>query len=82
MILSDAEVARLRRLLWEIDKGLEKTRYKPYVETRTRNIRLIMTRAERREKRAAICPWRGGTPAIGIESPERCRIVGRPSFAS
>ena len=22
MILSDAEVARLRRLLWEIDKGL------------------------------------------------------------
>lgn len=54
MILSDAEVARLRRLLWEIDKGLEKTRYKPYVETRTRNIRLIMTRAERREKRTLL----------------------------
>lgn len=50
MILSDAEVAKIRRLLWEIDKGLTKTRYKPYVETRTRNIRLILTKAERREK--------------------------------
>lgn len=50
MILSDSEVARLRRLLWEIDQGLNKTRYKSYVETRTRNIRLMLTRAERREK--------------------------------
>jgi hypothetical protein len=50
MILSDSEVARLRGLLWEIDQGLNKTRYKPYVETRTRNIRLMLTRAERREK--------------------------------
>lgn len=50
MILSDAEVARLRRLLWEIDKGLAKMRYKPYTETRTRNIRLMLVRAERREK--------------------------------
>ena len=50
MILSDAEVARLRRLLWEIDKGLAKTRYKPYTETRTRNIRLMLSKAERREK--------------------------------
>ena len=50
MILSDAEVARLRRLLWEIDKGLLKTRYKPYTETRTRNIRLMLSKAERREK--------------------------------
>lgn len=50
MILSDAEVARLRRLLWEIDKGLSKKRYKPYVETRTRNIRLMLLKAERREK--------------------------------
>ncbi len=50
MILSDTEVARLRRLLWEIDHGLSKTRYKPYVETRTRNIRLMLTKAERREK--------------------------------
>lgn len=50
MILSDAEVAKIRRLLWEIDKGLTKTRCKPYVETRTRNIRLMLTKAERREK--------------------------------
>lgn len=50
MILSAAEVAKLRRLLWEIDKGLSKTRYKPYTETRTRNIRLMLSRAERREK--------------------------------
>lgn len=50
MILNDAEVARIRRLLWEIDKGLDKTRYKQYVETRTRNIRLMLSKAERREK--------------------------------
>ena len=50
MTLSEFEVARLRRPLWEIDQGLNKTRYKPYVETRTRNIRLMLTRAERREK--------------------------------
>lgn len=50
MTLSDAEVTRLRRLLWEIDKGLDKIRYKAYVETRTRNIRLMLTRAERRGK--------------------------------
>lgn len=50
MILSDAEVARIRRLLLEIDKGLTRTRHKPYVETRSRNIRLILSKAERREK--------------------------------
>lgn len=50
MILTDTEVAKLRRLLWEIDQGLDKARYKPYVETRTRNIRLMLTKAERREK--------------------------------
>lgn len=50
MILSESEIARIRRLLWEIDKGLDKTRYKSYVETRTRTIRLMLTRAERREK--------------------------------
>lgn len=48
MILTDTEVAKLRRLLWEIDQGLDKARYKPYVETR--NIRLMLTKAERREK--------------------------------
>lgn len=50
MILSDKEVAKLRRLLWEIDMGLEKTRFKIYVKTRVRSIRLMLTRAERREK--------------------------------
>ena len=50
MHLSETEVAKLRRLLWEIDKGLEKTRFKPYVQTRTRNIRLMLQRAARREK--------------------------------
>lgn len=47
MTLSDTEVARLRRLLWEIDKGLDKKRFKPYVETRTRNIRLMLTKARK-----------------------------------
>lgn len=51
MILSEFEVAKLRRLLWEIDKGLDKTRYRMYVETRTRNIRLMLSKAERRDKR-------------------------------
>ena len=50
MILSDKEVARLRKLLMEIDKGLTKQRFRPFVETRTRNIRLMLSRAERREK--------------------------------
>lgn len=50
MTLTDFEVARLRKLLWEIDQGLNKTRFRQYVETRTRNIRLVLTKAERREK--------------------------------
>lgn len=52
MTLTDFEVAKLRRLLWEIDQGLNKTRFKPYVETRTRKIRLMLTKAERREKQS------------------------------
>ena len=50
MVLRDSEVVRLRKLLWEIDRGLDKTRFKPYVETRTRKIRLMLNKAERREK--------------------------------
>ena len=50
MHLSEFEVAKLRRLLWEIDKGLEKTRFKPYVTNRIRMIRLMLTKAERRDK--------------------------------
>lgn len=50
MILSKEEVARLRLMLWEIDKGLLKSRFKPYIETRTRKMRLMLSKAERREK--------------------------------
>lgn len=50
MTLSDFEVTRLRKLLREIDQGLNKTRFKQYVETRTRTIRLMLVKAERREK--------------------------------
>lgn len=50
MTLSDSEVARLRTLLMEIDKGLCKKAYKSYVGNRVRNIRLMLVKAERREK--------------------------------
>lgn len=50
MILSEREVVRLRRLLREIDDGLDKKRFRPYIGNRTRNIRLMLSRAERREK--------------------------------
>ena len=50
MILSDQEVARLRKFLWEIDKGLTKRTYKVYVGNRVRMIRLMLSKAERREK--------------------------------
>ena len=50
MILSDAEVKRLRKLLYEIDYGLTKKAYKSYVGNRTRNIRLMLRKAERREE--------------------------------
>lgn len=50
MILSDAEVVKLRKLLMEIDSGFTKKRVKPYVTNRTRNIRLMLSKAERREK--------------------------------
>jgi hypothetical protein len=50
MILSDREIAQLRKLLLEIDQGLEKTRYRQYIQTRTRLIRLMLSKAHRREK--------------------------------
>lgn len=50
MTLSEFEVAKLRRLLSEIDQGFTKKRAKPYVTNRTRNIRLMLIKAERREK--------------------------------
>ena len=50
MILSVKEVTRLRKIFAEIDEGLTKKRYKAYVANRTRNIRVMLNRAERREK--------------------------------
>lgn len=50
MTLSDKEVARLRTLLLEIDKRLCKKAYRSFVGNRVRNIRLMLTKAERREK--------------------------------
>lgn len=54
MYLSDSEVQKLRRLLAEIDKGLDKKRFKSFVGNRTRNIRLVLNKAERREKNTLI----------------------------
>lgn len=50
MTFSDKEVTRLRKLLTEIDKGLCKKAYKSFVGNRVRNIRLMLVKAERREK--------------------------------
>lgn len=50
MILSDKEAARLRKLLMEMEKGLDKRAYRSYVGNRIRNIRLMLNRADRREK--------------------------------
>lgn len=50
MILSDKEVLKLRKLLMEIEKGLDKRAYRSYVGNRIRNCRLMLNRAERREK--------------------------------
>ena len=50
MYLSEKEILRLRKLLLEIDRGLTKKAYKSYTRTRTRNILLMLIRAERREK--------------------------------
>lgn len=50
MTLSDKEVVKLRKILKEIDMGLSKKAYRSYVGNRTRNIRLMLQRAERREK--------------------------------
>ena len=50
MILSDKEVARLRKLLREVDSEAGGKSRKAYIQNRTRNIRLMLSRAERREK--------------------------------
>jgi hypothetical protein len=48
------EVQKLRKLLAEIDKGLDKKRFKSFVGNRTRNIRVVLNKAERREKNTLI----------------------------
>lgn len=50
MILSDKEVVRLRKLLREVDSEAGGKSRKAYIQNRTRNIRLMLSRAERREK--------------------------------
>lgn len=50
MILSDREAAMFRKLLSEMEQGLNKTRYKSYLHTRIRKMRLTLNKAERREK--------------------------------
>ena len=50
MILSDKEVVRLRKLLREVDSEAGGKSRKAYIQNRTRNIRLMLVRAERREK--------------------------------
>lgn len=50
MELSKSEVAKLRRLLSEIDKEATVKGRPNVIGTRTRNARLILTKAERRDK--------------------------------
>ena len=54
MYLSNSEVLKLRKLLMEIDKGLGKKRVKSFVGNRTRNIRVMLNKAERREKNTLV----------------------------
>lgn len=50
MILSDKEAVRLRRLLMEIDRETSGKVRRSVIQTRIRNIRLMLLKAERREK--------------------------------
>ena len=50
MTLSEKEIRNIRSLLLEIENGLTKVRFKPYVNHRIRTIRLLLVKAERREK--------------------------------
>ena len=54
MYLSESEVVKLRKLLMEIDKGLDKKRFKSFVGNRTRSIRVMLNKAERREKNSLL----------------------------
>lgn len=50
MILSAGEAVRIRRLLNEIDTEIRGRNRPAYIHNRTRNIRLMLNRADRREK--------------------------------
>lgn len=50
MYLSDSEVLKLRRLLAEIDIEVRGKNRGYYIQNRTRQIRLILNNARRREK--------------------------------
>lgn len=52
MILTDKEVARLRSLLREVDTETCGKSRKAYIQNRTRNIRLLLVKADRRERKA------------------------------
>lgn len=50
MNLSEKEVLRIRKSLMDIDRYILKPRAKFNIQNKTRIIRLILTKAERREK--------------------------------
>ena len=51
IILTEKEVTRLRRLLTEIDKECSGKSRRAVIQTRTRNSRLLLAKAERRMKK-------------------------------
>ena len=50
MILTDREIEEIRRRLANIDIAEKRGARKNYIANQVRNIRLILSRAERREK--------------------------------
>lgn len=49
MTLTPSELSRIRRLLSEIDSEVSGRNRRPVISTRTRNIRLVLSKAQRRE---------------------------------
>lgn len=49
MTLTPTELSRIRRLLAEIDSETSGRNRRPVISTRTRNIRLVLAKAQRRE---------------------------------
>lgn len=50
MTLTPSELSRIRRLLSEIDSEVSGRNRRPVISTRTRYIRLVLSKAQRREK--------------------------------